>query len=123
MKKEKNQERSQLEQKIVDNIRKIMIEKKFTQAAFADYMGISAGQFSKILSGTHGLSFLYLERLARALSINEIDIMTYPEVYVSKNKAEQDSFEAILQIKLTKDKKDQVLNLVLGEKYIEILNK
>ena len=119
MKKEK----SQFEAKIVENIRKIMVERKFTQATFAEYMGITPGQFSKILSGTHGLSFLQLEKLATALSLNEMDIITYPNVYVEKGKTEAEPVEAILQIKLQKEKKDQVLKLIFGENNIEILSK
>lgn len=117
------EEKSQLEEKIVDNIRKIMREKKFTQAAFAEFMGISAGQFSKILSGEHHLSFLYLERIASSISMSAIDIITYPQVYVEKTRSEEEPVEAILQIKLKKDKKDQVLNLIFGEHNLEIFNK
>ena len=40
-----------------------------------------------------------------------------------KKDPEQEPVEAILQIKLKKDKKDQVLKLVFGENDIEILNK
>lgn len=117
------EEKSIFEDKIIDNVRKIMREKKFTQATFAEFMDISESQFSKILSGKHHLSFLYLEKLARALSMSEIDLITYPEVYVQKSKTDVEPVEAILQIKLTKDKKDQVMKLVFGENNIEILNK
>lgn len=122
MKKEKK-EKSEFEKKIVDNIRNIMIKKKVTQATFAGYMGISESQFSKILQGTHGLSFLYLEKLARSLSMSEIEIITYPHIYVEQGKSESEPVEAVLQIKLKKEKKDQVLKLVFGDNNIEILNK
>ncbi|MBR1783998.1 MAG: helix-turn-helix transcriptional regulator [Bacteroidales bacterium] len=111
------------EAKIVDNIRKIMTQKHLTQAAFAGFMDISESQFSKILSGKHHMSFLYLEKLASALSMREIDIITYPQCLMEEVKREEEPVEAILQIKLKKDKKDQVLKLVFGENDIEILNK
>ena len=55
--------------------------------------------------------------------MRDIDILTYPDVYVRKEEAEAEPVEAILQIKLKKDKKDQVLKLVFGDNNIEILNK
>jgi hypothetical protein len=42
---------------------------------------------------------------------------------VKKDDVYQDSIEAILQIKLQADKKDQILKLVFGENNLEILNK
>ena len=109
--------------KIVGNIRKIMKERNLTQAAVAEFMGTSESQFSKIVNGKVQLSLWQLENLARSLSMREIDIITYPEVYIEEKKAESDPVEAILQIKLKKDKKDQILKLVLGDKNIEILDK
>ena len=117
------------EEKIVDNIRKIMRERDFTQSTFAEFMDISESQFSKILSGKHHLSFEYLEKLASKLSISEIDIISYPERLIpesnieSENENADEPVEAVLQIKLKKDKKDQVLKLVFGDNDIEILNK
>ena len=52
-----------------------------------------------------------------------IDIITYPDIYVKKEEAASDPVEAILQIKLQRDKKDQVLKLIFGDNDIEILNK
>lgn len=112
-----------LEQKIVENIRKIMKEKNMTQAKMAEYVGTTESQFSKMLSGNSEFHLRHLECSARNLSMREIDIITYPHVYVEKGKTEPESVEAVLQIKLKKDKKDQVLKLIFGDNDIEILNK
>ncbi len=46
------------------------------------------------------------------------------EIFAQKNSNQiQEPIEATLQIKLKKDKKDQVLKLVFGENNLEILNK
>lgn len=116
------------QEQIINSIRKIMNDRHLTQVAMADYMNTSESQFSKILSGKVQLSLKQLSNLARGLSVREIDIITYPDVYVkiSSTDAEQvetEPIEAILQIKLKKDKKDQVLRLVFGDNDIEILNK
>ena len=52
-----------------------------------------------------------------------IDVISWPDRYVKDEKKEDEPVEAILQIKLRKEKKDQVLKLVFGENDIEILNK
>ena len=110
---------------IVGNIRKIMNDRNLTQNAVAHCLGTSESQFSKILKGDVKLSINQLENFARNLSIPVIDVITYPDVYVNveKKEPEQDPIEAVLQIKLKREKKDQVLRLVFGENNIEILNK
>lgn len=110
-------------EKIIDNIRKIMRDRNLTQATMAEYMGTSESQFSKILSGSVKLSLLQLENLATNLSIREIDIITYPDVYVNRESSGQEPVRAVLQIELQKEKKDQILKFVFGENNIELLNR
>lgn len=69
------------------------------------------------------LSVVQLSKLAQNLSMSEIDVITYPDRYVKVQGSEAEPVEAVLQIKLKKDKKDQVLKLVFGDNNIEILNK
>lgn len=108
---------------ILNNLRKVMRDRGLTQATIAEYAGTSASQFSKILNGTVSLSLIQLSDIATNLSMREIDLITYPEIFIKADEKEEDPVEAVLQIKLRKDKKDQVLKLVFGENNIEILNK
>lgn len=110
-------------QQVLSNLRKIMRDKNLTQEALAEYAEIGASQFSKVMNGTVGLSLLQFSKLARGLSMREIDIITYPNQYFKPESCEPEPVEAILQIKLKKDKKDQILKLVFGDNNIEILNK
>lgn len=119
--KEKKEE--MFSEQIVNNIRKIMRDRNLTQVTMARYMDTSESQFSKILSGKVQLSLWQIENIASSLSMREIDIITYPQIYVEKTRSEEEPVEAILQIKLKKDKKDQVLNLIFGEHNLEIFNK
>ena len=112
-----------LSERILQNIRKIMNDRNLTQYAIAEYMGTSESQFSKILKGSVKLSLSQIENLASNLSMREIDIITYPAKYEKTGHIAEEPVEAILQIKLQKDKKDQVLKLIFGENNIEILNK
>lgn len=104
---------------VVENVRKIMIDRKLTQVSLGDLMGTSESGASKILSGQAALTLDHLANLASNLSISVSDILSYSAA--KKDPAEP--VEAILQIKLKKEKKDQVLKLVFGENNIEILNK
>lgn len=100
---------------ILNNIRKIMQDRNLTQAAAAEFMGTSESQFSKILNGNVRLSLLQLENFARNLSMREIDVITYPKVYVEKGRPDEEPVEAILQIRLKKDVREKVLKTVFGE--------
>ena len=102
-------------EEIISNNRKIMRDRNLTQAAAAEYMGTSESQFSKILNGNVRLSLLQLENFARNLSMREIDVITYPKVYVEKGRPDEEPVEAILQIRLKKDVREKVLKTVFGE--------
>ena len=104
---------------VVDKIRKIMTDRHLTQAAIGMMMGTGESSASKLFSGQSTISIDHLANLASELSISVIDILTYGD----NRRQEGDPVEAILQIKLKKDRKDQVLKLVFGEHNLEILNK
>lgn len=109
---------------ILQNLRKIMADRNLKQATLAEYAGVSESQFSRVLSESVQLSLVQLSNIASALNLREIDIITYPDVYVSQNKTcDDEGPEVVLQVKLRKKKKDQVMRLVFGENDIEILNK
>ena len=112
-----------LSQKVVENLRKIIADRNLKQAAVGEMANISESQFSRVLSGQVQLSLNQLANIASGLGLREIDIITYPEVFVSETEKEEDNSEVLLQFKLKKDKKDQVLKLVFGDNDIEILNK
>ena len=109
--------------RILQSIKKLMNDRDLSQAKMADYVETSPSQFSKILSGTVKLSIQQISNLATNLQMSELDIMTYPDKFVRVGAEGADPIEAVLQIKLKKDKKDQVLNLIFGEHNLEILDK
>ncbi len=104
--------------RVLNNLRKLMNDKGITQAAMVDAIGASESSMSKIFTGQATLTIDHLANLASHLSIPVTDILCYGE-----EKKAEDPVEAVLQIKLKKDKKDQVLKLVFGDNNIEILNK
>ena len=112
-----------LQETISQNVRKILNERGLLQSYISFHSDLTQGQVSKILNLEQKMTINDLSVFASVLSISEIDLITYPDVYIQKKDPEQEPVEAILQIKLKKDKKDQVLKLVFGENDIEILNK
>ena len=109
---------------ITDNIRKILRDRGITQYIGAEYMGTTPSQMSKILNGDIQLSLKQLSNFAISMNMQVIDVITYPDRYVKLcNEQRNEPIEAVLQIKLQSDKKDQVLKLVFGDHNLEILNK
>lgn len=116
-------EEKSLNEIIVSNILKILNDKGLKPADISRKSGMSQSDLSKRLKGSTKFSLSDVSKIANALSIREIDIITYPDIYVRKEDATSEPIEAVLQIKLKKDKKDQVLKLIFGDNDIEILNK
>lgn len=109
--------------KVIDNLIAIMKDRRLTQAEMAEYAGMGPSQFSKVLSKTVAISVIQLSKIASRLGLREIDLLTYPDIYEKKSDENREPVEAILQIRLQKEKKDQVLKIVFGENCLEILNK
>ena len=84
---------------------------------------MTPSQLSKVLRGQVMLNVIQLSDIATHLSLREIDLLTYPDIYEEKSNEKNEPVEAILQIKLQREKKDQVLKFVFGENCLEILNK
>jgi transcriptional regulator with XRE-family HTH domain len=82
---------------------------------------------SNIEKGKRELKVSELEIIAKALGVDVLFLITYPYVYVyvyeKKDENIKEPVEAVLQIKLQSDKKEQVLKLIFGEHNLEILNK
>ena len=109
-----------LRQTIRENLRVIIHQRNLKQSFVGNLAGISESQFSRVLSGQVALSLDQLESIASGLGMRVIDIITYPDVYVSKTELEEDQ-DVILQFKLRKDMKDKVMKLVFGEN-VKLLN-
>lgn len=111
------------EEKIIRNIIQIRNSKGLTKRSVAAALNINEASYGRIENGKIALSYKQLAEIANCFQMSVIDIMAYPDKYVKVETANEEPLEAILQIKLKKDKKDQVLKLVFGENNIEILNK
>lgn len=113
------------EEDVIKNIIQIRNNQGLTKRQVAAAININEASYGRIESGEIALSYDKLANIASALGLSVIDIITYPYKYTLQDdsKHENSPVEAILQIKLKKDKKDQVLKLVFGDNNIEIFNK
>lgn len=111
------------EDKIIQNIIKIRNSKGVTKRSVAEALNINEASYGRIESQKVALSYRQLAAIASFFDMSIIDVIGYPYKYVKMEKEGEDPVEAVLQIKLKKDKKDQVLKLVFGENDIEILNR
>lgn len=105
------------------NVAKLMSDKHLLGKDLAGIMEVDTAQVSRILSGKNYFTLAHIEKISTSLDLRPIDIFTYPDVYIKENSEGTSPAEVLVQLRLTKEKKDQVLKLVFGEKYIEILNK
>lgn len=109
---------------VINRIVEIRKNQGVSKREVARRMNINEGSYGRIESGEIALSYNHLAQFASVMNMSVLDVLTYPEVFRSEKKEEgEESPEAILQIRLRKDTKDQVLKLVFGENNIEILNK
>ena len=102
---------------VAENIKRIRLQKG---------IGVDVSVISNIENGKRELKVKELEIIAKCLQEDVLYLLTFPERYIHISEVspkEDESVEAILQIKLRKDKKEQVLKLVFGENNLEILNK
>ena len=106
----------------IKNLAIIMDSKGLNQLDLAEYAGVTESAVTKYFKFQNALSLDNLSRMASGMGVRVIDIITYPKRLKVEVK-DDEPLEAILQIRLTKDKRDQVMKLVFGENNIEILNK
>lgn len=108
---------------IVKNIKDIRTEKGISQEFIANALGVDTSVVSNIEKGKRELKVRELEIISKALEVDILYLLTYPHIYVKKDSKESAPVEAVLQIKLKADKREQILKLVFGEHNLEILNK
>lgn len=114
------------EEKIIRNIIQIRSSQGITKRTMADALCMNEANYGRIENGKIALSYRMLAQIASVLKLSVIDIITFPDKYkqVDATKPQnEDQTEVLIQLKLKKEKKEQVLKLVFGENDIEILNR
>ena len=102
---------------LLENITAIRKAKGFSQENIAAAIGMKQSGYNLIEKGERGLDYDLLLQIAIELGVSVTYIIDY------KKEQKIEPVEAILQIKLNSNTKDQVLKLIFGQNNIEILNK
>ena len=99
---------------IIKNIKNIRLEKGVNQEVIANELGFDIANWSRIENGKQELKVGQLEKIAKVLQVEVIDLFTYPKKYVDKD--EVGSAERIsITFEVSPDKRDILLNLVTNK--------
>jgi len=105
---------------VVENLIKIMNDKKLSKSSFANLIEFPEAKWNKIANGKQRLSVNELLIIAEKLRMREIDIFTYPKKFREID-SRNEEIDAQLTIKLKENLKQQVLEMIFGSKNVELL--
>ena len=110
--------------KTYEAIKEIRTAKSMNQQVIADLLNVDVAVISNIEKGKRDLRISEIEKISNLFGMSLVDLITYPDVYVKKD-AEEDKepIESVLQIRLRKNKKDEVLRYILGDNNYELIVK
>ena len=106
---------------LVENLIKIMNDKKLSKSSFAELIDFPEAKWNKISNGNQSLKVEEISKIAEKLQMREIDIFTYPKKF-REVEIKHSDLKAQLTIELKEDLKNKVLEMIFGKENIEILN-
>lgn len=110
MKKKLKSTVSDLNVKIVENIRQLMSKKNLSLADLSKLLDYDPAKMSKIMSYQQMLSLQDVENFSTVFNISVIDLITYPVHYV-KEQGSSDPLVAVT-IQVTKENRDLLLKFL-----------
>lgn len=106
-------------------IKEIREKAGLSQDEMAEKMNISQPTYARFERHRTKIDLQRLEVFAKVMNMTPIDVITYPDRYINVvdigkeiNRTEP---EVIVQIKVTKSKREEILKTILGEN-VELLN-
>jgi len=120
MKKPKN-----MSTKILANIIKIRKDKNIKQADIATFMDIDPATYSKIESGKIELTVERLAEIASFYKLDIVDVIHWPHKYIkydslSTTDKERRQPKVTVQIELSEEKKEKVLEMIFEGKDLDV---
>ena len=104
---------------VVKNFRFIRESQGLSQEMVAEKMNKTQSSYARIERGATKIDLDTLFAFAKVMGMSVIDVISYPKKMVEEG--ENMNIEAILQLRLTKAKKEEVLKIVFGENNLELL--
>lgn len=106
-------------------IKEIREKAGYNQFEMAEKMNISQSTYARFETKTTKIDLDRLEVFAKVLNMTIVDVITFPDRYINVvdigkeiNRTEP---EVIVQIKVTKSKREEILKTILGDN-VELLN-
>jgi transcriptional regulator with XRE-family HTH domain len=96
---------------ILYNIKKIRQEKGISQEYLANKLNIDVANYSRLESGKHELKISHIAIIAKVLQVREIDIFTYPRIFVDKDTV-QHADKVSVTFEISPDNIDLLLQLI-----------
>jgi len=114
--------------KVLANIIKIRNEKRIKQIDIASALDIDISSYSKMESGKVALSVDRLAEIASFFKMEVVDVLYWPHKYIrydTLTAREKDSIQprVTVQIELSEEKRDQVLEILFEGKELEVLTR
>ena len=107
---------------VLKNIKMFRESLGLSQYDVAKKMNISQSAYARFESGKSKLDLDTINEFSRALNLKIEDILFYPKKYINLEEIESHVEERVsITIEVRKDKKEKILNVLLGDKYNEIL--
>lgn len=107
------------------NIKEIREKAGFSQDEMAAKMNISQSTYARFETQTTKIDLDRVDAFAKALNMSIVDVITFPDRYINVvdigkeiNRTEP---EVVVQIKVTKSKREEILKTILGDN-VELLN-
>ena len=104
---------------VVKNFRIIRESQGLSQEMVAEKMHKTQSSYARIERGATKIDLDTLFVFAKVMGMSVIDVISYPKKMVEEG--ESMNIEAILQLRLTKAKKEEVLKIVFGENNFDLL--
>lgn len=107
------------------NIKEIREKAGFSQDEMAAKMNISQSTYARFETQITKIDLDRVDAFAKALNMSTVDVITFPDRYINVvdigkeiNRTEP---EVVVQIKVTKSKREEILKTILGDN-VELLN-
>lgn len=107
---------------VIENIKKIRLEKGVTQLDIALALDFKESNWNKIENGKQFLKVNHLAKIADVLGVSVVDLFTYPKKYVDSSIIQKPERISVT-FEVSPDKRDILLKLVTDNDNIKLFDK
>jgi transcriptional regulator with XRE-family HTH domain len=105
---------------LVKNIKELRKKYNISQEVIANALSVDTAVVSNIEKGKRELKVCELEKIANAIGVDVLYLITYPDRYVKTENSMNNSTKVLVEIDVSTD---EFIKMGLKEKIIQVLNK